>query len=216
MNFLLYSDFIFDDKVRTVESSLSRIKQSDIVFVKTDLIADFFLRIFPRIKVGIILVTQNSDYSADYFPQIEDKRLIVWFGQNPSFVHRKLISAPIGLENPHHSPSKLEFVRKIDEESLIPWEDRKYLLYVSFNPSTNPAARERLLSFFKNFEGVLIANKRVSFQEFMQNTGNSKFMLCPRGNGLDTHRFYETILMSAIPVVENSTLWPAINDFSSA
>ena len=42
----------------------------------------------------------------------------------------------------------------------------------------------------------------------MNNIGNSKYVLCPRGNGLDTHRFYETILMGAIPIVENSTLYP--------
>ena len=29
-----------------------------------------------------------------------------------------------------------------------------------------------------------------------------------KGNGLDTHRYYETVLMGSIPVVENSTLYP--------
>lgn len=35
---------------------------------------------------------------------------------------------------------------------------------------------------------------------------NSKFVLCPRGKGIDTHRFYETVLMGAIPIVETSSL----------
>ena len=34
----------------------------------------------------------------------------------------------------------------------------------------------------------------------------SKYVLCPKGNGIDTHRFYETILMGAIPIVEQSSL----------
>ena len=41
----------------------------------------------------------------------------------------------------------------------------------------------------------------------MKQIGNSKYVLCPRGNGLDTHRYYETILMGSIPIVENSTIY---------
>ena len=41
----------------------------------------------------------------------------------------------------------------------------------------------------------------------MKNNALTKIYL-KRGNGLDTHRLYETLLMGAIPVVENSTLYP--------
>ena len=62
-------------------------------------------------------------------------------------------------------------------------------------------------SYFKNLTNVLISG-RVSYDIYLSHLENSKYVLCPRGNGLDTHRFYETVLMGAIPVVENSTLYP--------
>jgi hypothetical protein len=46
----------------------------------------------------------------------------------------------------------------------------------------------------------------------MNQMGNSKYVLCPRGNGLDTHRYYEAILMGSIPIVENSTLYSIFNE----
>lgn len=30
---------------------------------------------------------------------------------------------------------------------------------------------------------------------------NSKFVFCPRGNGIDTHRLWETLYMGSIPIV---------------
>jgi hypothetical protein len=36
----------------------------------------------------------------------------------------------------------------------------------------------------------------------------SKFVICPEGNGLDCHRTWEALLMGAIPVIKHSTLDP--------
>jgi hypothetical protein len=127
-------------------------------------------------------------------------------------VHPKHIPLPIGLENPTYVPFKLDFVRAVNETNLIPWERRKYLLYLNFNSATNPSARKHLLTRFKDIPEVLISQKRLDYASYMNHIGDSKFVLCPRGNGLDTHRFYETILMGSIPVVENSTLFPLFRD----
>ena len=37
---------------------------------------------------------------------------------------------------------------------------------------------------------------------------HSKFVLCPTGTGLDTHRVYEALACGATPVVLHSTLDP--------
>ena len=114
---------------------------------------------------------------------------------------------PIGFENTCWKPSHINFIRKVKTNDLIPWYKRKYLLYLNFNSGTNPGSREYLINYFKNFTNVLISG-RVSYDVFLSHLENSKYVLCPRGNGLDTHRFYETVLMGSIPVVENSTLYP--------
>jgi hypothetical protein len=42
------------------------------------------------------------------------------------------------------------------------------------------------------------ATGRVSYLTML---GSHDFVVCPRGNGLDTHRLWETIYMGGIPVV---------------
>ena len=37
--------------------------------------------------------------------------------------------------------------------------------------------------------------------QFCTNLSNSKFVICPRGNALDTFRFYDTICAGAILIV---------------
>ena len=39
-----------------------------------------------------------------------------------------------------------------------------------------------------------------------------KFILCPEGNGIDTHRFWETLCLGRIPVV----LHNPVNDYFSS
>ena len=40
----------------------------------------------------------------------------------------------------------------------------------------------------------------------MRAIGTFKFVRCMRGNGLDTHRFCEILLMGSVPVVDHSPL----------
>ena len=46
--------------------------------------------------------------------------------------------------------------------------------------------------------------------------GEHKFVVCQRGNGLDTHRICEVLLMGSVPIVEHSGLddlyseWPVV------
>ena len=206
---LLYSDYIYDDHVRNVEPSINKMHPGDVILVKIDLIDDFFTKVFVKLKKPFLLITHQGDYSTDikHAKYLDDSKLLAWFGQNPGFTHPKHIPIPIGFENTFWHPRHISFIRNVKTNELIPWHERKYLLYLNFNSGTNPGSREYLNNYFKNFTNVLISG-RVSYDVFLSHLENSKYVLCPRGNGLDTHRFYETVLMGSIPVVENSTLYP--------
>lgn len=211
-DFLLNSDYQIDDYVNSLHSYLSSIQNGDVIFVKTDFILRFFHRYFSRIDKKIILVTHNSDYSAsaNFKKYLNSEKLTAWFTQNPGFVHEKLIPLPIGLENTVWYPRKQLFIKSLNLSTLTAWSNRKHSIYINFNPKTNVKHRSHLADYFSsiNIKNMLIVRKKINFDEYMTQIGNSKYVLCPRGNGLDTHRFYETLLMGAIPIVENSTLYP--------
>lgn len=61
-------------------------------------------------------------------------------------------------------------------------------------------------NFFQNFTGVTIVKSPLDFSTYLARFTDLKFVLCSAGNGIDTHRFYETVLMRAIPIVESSAL----------
>jgi hypothetical protein len=206
-NLVLFADHVYDQKSKMVAS---QVKNSHVIFVKTDFISDFFVRVYPQIGAKFILITHNSDYATneEHKRFLLDDKLLAWFGQNPGFVHPKHFPLPLGLENPTWFTAKLDFVRSVvDTKRLLAWEKRKFLLYINFNSATNPKSRTRLVEKFKNIKEVFLSETRVDYANYMGQIENSKFVLCPRGNGEDTHRFYETLLMGSIPVVENSTLY---------
>jgi hypothetical protein len=208
-NLVFIADFVYDFRVKNAKQ-VDQIRNGDIIYVKIDLIGSFFQWVLPKIDKKIILITHNGDNEPKlkHIKHLNNENLIVWFGQNPTFYHPKFIALPIGLENPYWNPSKTIFIRNLNlNTDIIPWKNRKYSIYLNFSPHTNQAAREYLLTFYSQFKDALIIKERVSYATYMNQIGNSKYVLCPRGNGLDTHRYYETILMGAIPIVENSTLY---------
>ncbi|CAF3730979.1 unnamed protein product, partial [Rotaria socialis] len=66
--------------------------------------------------------------------------------------------------------------------------------------------RSRALSHFRNFTRNHLAKLRTPFYQYLDDLGNSRFVLSPPGNGLDCHRTWEALLMGAIPIVLSSTL----------
>ena len=51
-------------------------------------------------------------------------------------------------------------------------------------------------------------NKKMSARQFLHEMGRHRFVLSPRGNGLDAHRTWEAMLVGAIPIVRHSPLHP--------
>ena len=209
-NLLLISDFVFDDHVRNVLPLRGRMRNGDIIFLQTYHLEPFFNIVYPRIKCKFILITHNADRETDpmYAKYLNDDKFVAWLGQNAGFFHPKFLLLPIGFENTYWFPLKIKYIRNVTRKNLIPWKDRKYSIYFNFNANTNMAARGKLMNIYsERFKDAFFTKERVSFTKYMDTIGNSRFVFCPRGNGIDTHRFYETVLMGAIPVVENSTLF---------
>lgn len=51
-------------------------------------------------------------------------------------------------------------------------------------------------------------NSRMSVRDYLMKLGQHRFVLSPRGNGLDAHRTWEALLVGSIPIVRSSALNP--------
>lgn len=75
------------------------------------------------------------------------------------------------------------------------------LLYVNFNEHTNLKERTGIKQKFLAKHWATVEPKNVSLMEYYRKIKEHKFVLCPPGNGLDTHRIYEVLCMKRVPVV---------------
>lgn len=56
----------------------------------------------------------------------------------------------------------------------------------------------------KPFISVEGGTGRVPLEKFWSEIAASKFTICPKGNGEDSHRIWEALYLGSIPVVENT------------
>jgi hypothetical protein len=162
------------------------------IFVKTDYIRQFFSEF--QGKQPFVLVTGLSDYSPstffsdnELFSLLEQPKILEWRAHNLCTTHSKLKHLPIGLED---TPSKLEFCEKYrDELRAIPKKDA---VYSNFTSDNNPHERN---CFVSNVTG------RQDFEDYMWTMAGYKYVMCPMGNGIDTHRFWEAQVCGCIPIV---------------
>jgi hypothetical protein len=89
------------------------------------------------------------------------------------------------------------------------------LAYANFSIHTYPSIRKPLMEHLKTQSWVTIGNAECSMtgrRKFLQQLREHKFTFCPRGNGIDTHRLWETLYMGGIPIVENAIALEEFND----
>ncbi|HLB94401.1 MAG TPA: hypothetical protein VJJ81_04070, partial [Candidatus Babeliales bacterium] len=215
-----------------LDLDLSKIKTGDTIFVKTCFLEYFFTLYAPKIKTKYILVTHNSDKTSLTKANINDlhnsTNLIAWFGVNPgNLKHPKFFPIPIGLANrrwEHGNIDNLNQVRQIlgfDNNNYsnsstsavaknLNLELKKYLACLNFSLTTGGPRAEAYQAFAnQSWCKVFLNNNHQGFVDhktYLTNMSESKFVICPFGHGLDTHRTWEALLVGCYPVVLSSAL----------
>jgi hypothetical protein len=91
-------------------------------------------------------------------------------------------------------------------------------IYVNFTSGNNSGVRNKLLSLAGEISSLykvtiqtpdFTDNGRVKYLENLRSKG---LVLCPEGNGVDTHRFWETLYMGGIPVVTKNPMMQSFYD----
>jgi hypothetical protein len=73
---------------------------------------------------------------------------------------------------------------------------------MNHNILTNPEKRTKPYQVLDNKSWVTIENgtNGHGFDEYIHDVYAHHFVICPEGNGIDTHRTWETLYMNSIPV----------------
>ena len=200
--FTKMAPFYLDEHILGGGLTKELLKGDAIVFCKIDYIS----RLFDFIRFSnnkYILITHNSDYPVDSF-RFNSKPPCIkkWFGQNVTLDHPDLINIPIGLENEIRRngtpivdyPWFYENMNRLQEKPKI---DKVYCNWAATNESRNHIVK--LLE--QNNIPFDLEPERLSHKEYCEKLSNYKYVLCPPGNGVSTHRFWETLYLGSIPIV---------------
>ena len=74
-------------------------------------------------------------------------------------------------------------------------------IYANFSISTNTSYRQTIYDFVKKIPYIDLEDPVLSVSEFYNKILDYKMILCPIGNGIDTHRLWEVLYSKRVPVI---------------
>lgn len=206
--FRAMADYIFDE---TRRDDLTQVNYGDTVFLKGDMLDEFFNGPYQMISNPFVLVSHNSDMFVprNHRQRLKDEKILVWYGSNPDVRNeKKFRPIPIGLNNQRWQMGRLNRIEYAFHHHRKVWDQRKILLYANFLVKNNPEERVTALRHTSQVDGNYIVREKISIETYLENIGNAKFVVSPLGSGLDCHRTWEALLMGAVPIVLSSSLDP--------
>ena len=202
------SEFTYTiDDVITTDRYLKYCQTNHRCYIKTDYfyIGNFNWRgVTHPTHIDKICVSGHSDYPITSDIAQKFRRI---FCVNKDCDASNCYGIPLGIGNDcNDSPQHKIYgnLNILSDCQQIP-KNKETLLYMNFNTSTYPIEREYVHKLFSSIEWVKegnIDNTLVGRISYLEDMKKSKFVLCPRGNGIDTHRLWEALYVGSIPIVK--------------
>ena len=186
--------------------------ENDIIFCKTDYL-NFLFKLLKKNKKlkNIKLITSQSDrkISRNLYSK-KPECISKWFAVNTLFENDILKSLPLGLAN-DFSEKNLHTDDFINFSSFSKDLSGVDKVYANFNENTNYFFRSKVNSnisksfFYEKIESTTLSSYKDQLKEY-------KYVLCPPGNGLDTHRIWEALYSNSVPVIFKNYYMPYLNN----
>ncbi len=193
------------------------IRNSNIRNKERDL--DFLVKNISKLNEKKIIIIGDGD---DSFPSSYNKETInillnnkyieKIYAQNydHSIEHKKFHHYPIGIDL--HTPKLLlnfNYEEKIKYYLDVRKSSVDYVLNKVFCDTHNSESHPDRKIMFKKLKKnrfIDFLDERLNFFDIIKKYRNYRFVLSPRGNGLDCHRTWELILLGCIVIMETSPL----------
>lgn len=201
------SDVVTSDRIKDFVAGLG----DPAVYIKTDVVYSGrpiqWRGAHHTYRPAAVWVTGHSDYGIT--PTIHARLASLsrhWFAVNKEVDSPAVTSLPLGITNDcadspmHRILGNTAVMYEVSREPQV----FTNLVYLNINVATYPAERSRVFAMFHGKPWVTTDAPVMTLdgrRQFMRRLRAHKFALCPRGNGVDTHRFWEALYMGCIPIV---------------
>ena len=194
-------DFVIN-KESDLDAFVRHDRSSGIVFCRSDL-AHELSRLSMTNSPRQTLIVGNSDYDFTALSQIPLDGFKSFYLQN-SFIsnYKNIFTLPIGIENLSIGINGLPNNLKVTKD----WSSRSTKVMVGPFSPTHTERKELLLVAEQETKVFEVVQGPLSPKRFAHEMNGYKFVACPRGNGIDTHRFWEALYRGSVPIVIASKL----------
>lgn len=180
-----------------------------IFFCKTDYLLEDFKAI-DGLNNDVIFISGNSDYPiTDEIADRAPKNIIKWYCQNALSHNQMIVPLPIGLENKIVSARDghgIAYSERVGlKEKLIKQisniKPKIYdKIYANFNIMTNLDYRSYIKNICINNNHIVWEEPHYELHTYYQKLSEYQMVLCPIGNGVDTHRLWEVLYCGRTPI----------------
>jgi hypothetical protein len=191
-------DFVYKPpRFRSLARQSISLKNADSIFVRG---VDFFefLEEHSSELLNKIVLAGNSDFEFNekidaHFLKSNNKFLL----QN-SFISdaENVYTLPIGIENLRWGLNGRKHLFR-----NIPWEKREDKILFGPFGNTHPL-RNEVARKFRSKEGQWgVIESYVEPKKYAKIASNFRYIACVRGNGIDTHRLWESLYRGSVPIL---------------
>jgi hypothetical protein len=211
------------------------------IYCCTDALENFANNVIDDMYIPFVLVSGDADTVVSprtlgngVFEKIlAHPTLLRWHAQNLGARGEKLHFLPIGLdyhtmwERPGYwgdtvsqSPSEQENVLLAIRNGASPAQDRKCLIYCNWHFALHDRGSDGLPRRSERIECLEQIDRSLCFFEpalaprysTWARQAEYSFVLSPSGNGPDTHRLWEALVLGCIPIVKRNFLLEFLSD----
>ncbi len=165
-------------------------------------ILDYFIECLNdcTIEYEVVIYTHNSDheFTEEHYEKLSKifKKLKV-FAQNVNCeLHDNVNLLPIGLANSMWKHGSLLTLYNTMKQTYTHKKTKG--IFINANPKTYNYRYDIL----KQINPKHLC-RSSEFSDYLKTLSEYKYSLCIRGNGIDTHRFWESLYLGVIPVIIN-------------
>jgi len=205
-SFADYADVVYrPPRFRGTNPSMKDLKRARVIFLNSAELLPF-LDDFGSSLEAKVIIAGNSD--TEFHSQFTLPKSIKCLLLQNSFIsdNQKVFTLPIGLEN--YRLGVNGDPKNITQTALN--RARPKTLFGPFG-DTHPVRAQVRDEFMTPSENWDFFEGHITPADFNRLSANYQFVACVRGNGIDTHRFWETLYRGRIPIVAEDNWSESLN-----
>ncbi len=187
-------------------SSSLKIKNNDIIYCQTEAVSLLFKLLKKEELQNLTLITHQSDKAVTKrLYSKKPKSISRWFATNAKHIDSSLIPIPLGVNNDYMTGYPIE--SDFAEKNFLDFDKKDNHIYMNYNVNTRFLQRFHLQKKFKDSKNFVFNEHTLNKTEYLNNLNTYKYVICPWGNGIDTHRIWESIYSKSVPITKKNNAY---------